>query len=173
MPSFDVRKTWARSLALVAAASAVVACSDDPKPSTGTGAEGQACYANNTCNAGLSCSASVCVKGNPADGDAGRADGSSANTSDGTKCAIQDKGCDSACLDNCRANPTCGDPDRVCCQGYTTPGVYCLGKCMTEGTLNCSGQCIDTQMDSKNCGSCGNACSAGYGCAAGKCSNTP
>jgi Stigma-specific protein, Stig1 len=37
------------------------------------------------------------------------------------------------------------------------------------GTTACAGQCVDTQSDGLNCGSCGNACAAGKSCVNGAC----
>src|SRR5689334_10047997 len=43
-------------------------------------------------------------------------------------------------------------------------GVSCA-----SGQTTCSGACVDTQTDSKNCGTCGTKCDPGASCAAGKC----
>ena len=37
------------------------------------------------------------------------------------------------------------------------------------GTTPCSGQCVNTSGDNKNCGACGNACHSGEVCVTGKC----
>jgi hypothetical protein len=37
-------------------------------------------------------------------------------------------------------------------------------------TTNCNGVCVDTSVDTKNCGACGKACSSGQICSKGVCS---
>lgn len=36
-------------------------------------------------------------------------------------------------------------------------------------TTSCNGTCVDTSMDLRNCGSCGNLCPPGQHCVGGKC----
>ena len=51
----DLGRTFA---GLMIAAALVIGCNN---PTTPEGTEGGRCYANNTCNAGLTCVSSVCV----------------------------------------------------------------------------------------------------------------
>ncbi len=55
--------------------------------------------------------------------------------------------------------------DTVCLQKGKTPRCGC-----PSGTQLCgTNQCVDTQTDPSNCGSCGNACAAGQSCQGGQC----
>jgi hypothetical protein len=47
----------------------------------------------------------------------------------------------------------------------------CLGPSPTPCT-DCQGQCVDLQVDSRNCGACGTVCGAGSVCQAGSCMAT-
>ncbi len=42
-------------------------------------------------------------------------------------------------------------------------------KCNRSGKIYCSGDCVDTQTDSSNCGKCGNSCNSSYSCSGGVC----
>lgn len=49
---------------------------------------------------------------------------------------------------------------------YQPPDCLCADK-----LSNCSGTCMDTAADTKNCGSCGNVCGYGFNCTNGECVN--
>lgn len=135
------------------------------------------------CPAGQVCSGGACVCG------PGRA-------TCGTACAdldLDDANC-GACGMACPAGKSCAagvcadddctqedcDPLSVCFAGTCTEracvGVICSGgnQChggtcgCTEGML-CGAGCADVQLDSNNCGGCGNACDGGTRCAVGTC----
>ena len=50
------------------------------------------------------------------------------------------------------------------CGGGSGAGGDC-----PDSQKDCSGQCVDTERDSTNCGACGNACESGQACSAGEC----
>src|SRR5450755_3614391 len=54
-----------------------------------------------------------------------------------------------------------------CAKPATVTGTTC-----SSDQLECNGTCINVQMDSQNCGACGNSCGSGSSCQAGKCSCT-
>jgi len=76
----------------------------------------------------------------------------------GTEVASADAG---KCLgDKCELN-------KQCCTGVCDPNTQtcaCPG-----GQTNCSGNCLNLQTDSANCGACGNACPNGQACVGGVC----
>ena len=105
----------------------------------------------------------------------------------------------SACMDgrlNCTGNPSTGCETAVttsfrcgsCVTGCTEPtplcgmspgsptGYACLSGCMAPLSARCSGTCVNTDTDSRNCGACGTVCPTGAvangqsGCAMGTCS---
>jgi hypothetical protein len=55
--------------------------------------------------------------------------------------------------------------DTVCLQKGKNPQCGCPSPTQLCGT----NQCVNTQTDSSNCGSCGNACAAGQSCQGGQC----
>ncbi len=84
------------------------------------------------------------------------------------------------CIDRNCANQAC-DPTQVCYQNACTDracvGVDCpTGETCKQGSCGCFGastlcgsDCRNTQVDSANCGVCGNACSSTDRCAASVC----
>ena len=53
---------------------------------------------------------------------------------------------------------------------FNDPTPSLVDVCCASGQTLCNGMtCVDTQTDSNNCGSCGNACSAGFDCVNGAC----
>ena len=46
----------------------------------------------------------------------------------------------------------------------------CHARVCPSGQTSCNGTCVDTNSDSQNCGSCGNACTQGESCVNGSCS---
>ena len=52
-----------------------------------------------------------------------------------------------------------------------SPPISCTAICAMTGKACCNGACVDTQIDSKNCGKCGNKCIMGKTCIGGKCIN--
>ena len=74
---------WTRIVTLAGAAS-IVACGSSPLGKA-SGSEGGSCYGNATCDVGLTCYSSICVRVTPADGgagqDGGRDDGAAESVS--------------------------------------------------------------------------------------------
>ncbi len=73
-----------------------------------------------------------------------------ASLSDGIDGNLQNDGAGVCTIDPDAPNPC----DIVCC---------------ATGLTDCSGACVDTDTDSDNCGTCGNACTVGQTCVAGVC----
>ena len=62
--------------------------------------------------------------------------------------------------------------DEACTRCVPCPQVSMLATstvCCPEGQTECAGACADLQIDSANCGSCGNACTGGKICQGGQC----
>jgi hypothetical protein len=153
---------WSLWVVAVCALGDAAACSSN---GIAQGMQGGSCSPGQTCDTGLTCMAGVCVSsqmdsGNPA-ADSGQ------SMIDGMACTIHGSNCDPSCQQSCGANPDCTN---LCCHDTTTAGVYCLGQCVKQGTLNCNGKCIDPSNDNANCGRCGNTCSQCTDCGAGMCS---
>jgi len=81
---------------------------------------------------------------------------------------------DTTCTAPAHASATCtGAACSFACQsGYVVSASTCVLGCQTGETL-CSGSCTNTQTDSKNCGACGDVCSATTGCSVGSCGDLP
>lgn len=56
---------------------------------------------------------------------------------------------------------------KACASHLTCDAGECV--CPSAGEVDCAGACVDPATDVANCGSCGNACSEGQSCVAGKC----
>ena len=74
-----------------------------------------------------------------------------------------------ACLSGCATASTVSFPD-----DGGTPPVDGASDTATDApcTTKCGGTCTNTQTDSANCGTCGNACSSGATCVSGACQCT-
>ena len=79
-----------------------------------------------------------------------------------------------SCGNACPAGDVC--IGGACCRpnvlpnGLQAPG--CRPATLDCGALaNCNGICVDKMTDGSNCGTCGNVCQAGGGCAAGRCTS--
>ncbi len=127
-----------------AATGVAIACGGGDGSSPVQGSEGGACYANQTCNAGLTCLSNFCVAV-PGDGsadmtieDATLPDGSASDVGggDATRDADASVGTDAGCPVN---TPT-----------------------------RCNGVCVDVQTDRQSCGACGHDCLGGA-CSVGVC----
>jgi hypothetical protein len=115
----------------------------------------RACLTREGCVSGFYAHRDVCIaiagcpKGTSCMGDA--------YFGDGNCCPTGTIACGSQCISNC-SPPSFLDPKK--CQ--------CI--CPWPWT-NCGGICRNLQMDSINCGSCGNVCNYGEGCCNGVCTN--
>ncbi|MFC1730256.1 DUF4215 domain-containing protein [candidate division KSB1 bacterium] len=58
--------------------------------------------------------------------------------------------------------------DGTPCAGGSCVGGVCVAGCSADET-DCSGVCVDTNIDVNNCGACDNACAGGEVCSAGVC----
>jgi hypothetical protein len=68
----------------------------------------------------------------------------------------------------------CGNCDAACSPGLvcSPPSPGAPGRCTTvcsPGLTNCSGDCINVNIDAKNCGECGAVCGGGQQCVSGHC----
>jgi hypothetical protein len=130
-----------------------------------------------TCTAPTGCTPESCLTS-----DAGP---SVCNVTTG-QCAQCNTNADCACTLGIASPSSCPVPAQLYCNptgacvqclsdGDCTNGI-CIGgfcqSCPDAGTdleIGCSGVCTNTANDSKNCGGCGYACNAGYGCSFGRC----
>jgi hypothetical protein len=96
-------------------------------------------------------------------------------------CVMLDDGCGQTlqcghcgiCMPDC-AGKACGADDGCGgnCKTGSCPGPQtCLGgTCACDAGIFCNGQCVNTQTDNANCGSCGHSCATGNTpCASGTC----
>ena len=73
--------------------------------------------------------------------------------------------------------PTCGGENAACCEPTAAASPCVAGLVCSSGVCArcpgslaaCGGFCVDITSNASHCGRCGNACAAGYGCAAGSC----
>jgi hypothetical protein len=95
-------------------------------------------------------------------------------------CSITPVADGTACDDNnaCTQTDTChagictgSNPvaDGTACSGGTCNAGVCTPPTCGTGMTACSGVCVDLTSNSKNCGSCGNACPVGDTCNSGTC----
>jgi hypothetical protein len=119
----------------------------------------------NTCAAGQVCQNSQCA-----------ATGGSAAAGGNTQCIAGQTSCSGDCVnmtsdhDNCGACGTkCGSGE-FCVKGScSTLSVGGYTDLCTVGLTPCSGNCVNTQNDKSNCGTCGNKCDSGEFCVKGSC----
>src|ERR1041385_5615350 len=130
--------------------SLLLGCGKDSFSEGQSGAEGNPCFANGTCNAGLSCRSKTCVNLDP-DSGAGGAGASGGATSSGG---------------------TASSGGAAASGGMTSSGgATASGGATSAGGASGSGggtTCTDTQHDAKNCGACGHDCGDGE-CLLGVC----
>lgn len=69
--------------------------------------------------------------------------------------------CGNNCKNRIKVSPFCPD-DSGCKNGH------CMELC-PSGDCNCGGSCLALDVDSNNCGKCGNKCPVGTTCKNGKC----
>ena len=99
----------------------------------------------------------------------------------GRACAPGQACADGVCFERNCTGEVC-DPSSVCFQSQCTEracvGVQCAGgQTCAGGACGCfgasstcdGGTCVDTRIDSSNCGSCGKPCPSGQQCAASTC----
>ena len=141
------------------------------------GAEGGACYPNETCNAGLVCLSDLCV--DPGTGCVSDCTGlecgadpvcgqSCGTCDDGYSCQDGDCVKDSCVSDctglECGADPVCGQSCGTCDDGYTCQS----GECVEDACVPACGTAVcgmDPVCGTQNCGTCGE----GYSCDDGEC----
>lgn len=109
---------------------------------------------NSACPGGLSCENGQCVAG----------------------CAPGRTACGGVCADVANSNVHCGVCGNACPAGQECVGGKCGGEpceggvcACTEGTVDCSGACVDTQLNLFHCGGCGLQCVGGQECTMGVC----
>lgn len=87
------------------------------------------------------------------------------------------------CSSDCQSDETCGNEvidvaaGETCDDGNTTDGDGCEGDCRlpvcSPGLTECSGECVDTDVDPGNCGGCdvggSHTCPVGIVCVEGEC----
>jgi len=83
-----------------------------------------------------------------------------------TNTATDPKNC-GACAHACATGEKCYSG---ACSACPSGQIVCNGAC-TGGSNLCNGKCPNYGSDSKNCGSCGHACSGGMTCSQGLCNN--
>ncbi len=86
-------------------------------------------------------------------------------TADAEECKRDGKACKKGtqCCSGVCQNGQCVTPcttDGGTCSGNSDccSGNCSNGQCCPSGRTNCNGQCVDTDGDESNCGTCGNVC---------------
>lgn len=81
-----------------------------------------------------------------------------------------------SCSDGATVTATVCDDSTTCDNNWQTTGAY---RCSQSDPIYCAkskavcgGACVDPQVDTENCGTCGTACPGGYACQAGACTCT-
>jgi YD repeat-containing protein len=122
-------------------------------------ANGTACNDGNACTQSDSCQSGACVGAHPV----------ACSPLDACHVAGTCNPATGACSNPNAPNGTsCGNSDASPPQVCTSGACGALIPCTSSQTL-CAGVCVTTQADSNNCGGCGQSCSAGTTCMAGKC----
>lgn len=134
-------------------------CTDTQFDKSNCGACGNACKANELCDAGT-CKTLDTLGCNPA------CQGGKACTNGTCTCPQGEVDCGSACAVLATSALHCGACNNACSGGSTCQQGVCT---CPSGQTYCNGKCINTNSDDANCGSCGNACGAGLFCDVGKC----
>jgi len=131
---------------------------------------------NKKCAKGQTCGAGQC-KGSSSSSSGGK------NQSGGkqsTACKSSEQKCSGACVNTNTDENNCGGCNKKCAKGQTCGTGQCRGSSSssngnsnsgtcTGGKQKCSGTCVNTDTDTKNCGKCGNACKANWVCQSGFC----
>jgi len=84
--------------------------------------------------------------------------------------------CNGQCVDTNSDTSNCGSCGNACASGQTMRVRLLPGRrrggggggC-SNGQTSCNGRCVDTNSDTSNCGSCGNACASRQMCLLGMC----
>ncbi len=94
-------------------------------------------------------------------------------------CAAGSVQCGGTCVDPISSHDHCGATPGCGVSGAGTAGVKCDlqsecigGSCYSQctgDTISCGSDCVDSDTDSDNCGSCGNKCGSGQACSVGMC----
>jgi hypothetical protein len=81
------------------------------------------------------------------------------------------------CRDALATRIICCFPNQFCCNGQCCGpnGICRSGACIVCGNLTaCNNECIDTQFNEENCGSCGTTCpNTNFACQNGRCVRCP
>lgn len=137
------------ALSAIVLASLAYACSSSPT----AGTEGGACYANGTCNSGLSCLSNLCVKENTDSGVDASSDGAVAETgTDAQGSDAGDGGLDATLTD--KDCPDSGDCQGCCLQIHNAGAqVYgnALDDCACDGGA-CYSPCATTFCQNNQAG---------------------
>ena len=108
-----------------------------------------------------------------------------------TQCSSGMTSCRGNCVNTQSDHDNCGGCNNICSTGQACQNGLCTGQAVTApagnvpagsvpagtascatGQTSCSGDCVNTLSDHDNCGSCGNACSAGQVCQNSQCTST-
>lgn len=171
-----MRDVRVRSLALVALASAAVACSESPPASTptpdasvkdvGGGDTGAVDVAvSDTGSMDVSVTDTFVTDTPVTDTfptDAGTPDAGP------PPCPLYQARCNGVCIPTSVDPNNCGGCGVRCSAGQACSGGACSDRCL-PGLSICAGSCVDLQSDSRHCGVCGTTCAMGEGCVAGRC----